>query len=305
MSTFRNFFLLALAAAQTLAADSYLFAYFKDNGQTGVFYALSKDGLQWHNVHNGDAMVKPEKPGELMRDPHITRGPDGEYHMVWTWDWKKTSMGHAHSKDLVRWSEHQEIPMFAGTPGVKNIWAPELYWDKAQKHWLIIWSSTIEGRFPETVGQISNGNNHRIYSMTTADFKTFSEPKIFFDPGFPVIDGTIVQVGSKYRLVFKDERDKPVKKFIQYATGPSLEGPWTEISEPFTEAWAEGPSVLKIDGTYFVYYDHYRKPQQYRSIATKNWKDWQDTTNLMILPAGARHGAFLKITNDDAKAIGK
>jgi hypothetical protein len=163
----------------------------------------------------------------------------------------------------------------------------------------------VEGRFPQTIGQVNSGGNHRIYSLTTTDFKTFSEPKVFFDPGFPVIDGTILQMGSKYRLVFKDERDTPVKKHIQYATGPSLEGPWTGISEPITESWAEGPSAIKIGGTYIVYYDHYRKPQQYRAMATRDWKKWEDVTHLMILPTGARHGAFIRITSEEAKAMGK
>jgi hypothetical protein len=294
-----------LLAAQAAAGDNYLFAYFKDSGKSGVFYALSKDGYQWHTVKNGEAMLKPEKADELMRDPHIAKGPDGEYHMVWTWDWKKTTLGHAHSKDLVHWSEHQEIPIMTNISGVKNVWAPEIYWDKQKKHWLIIWSSTVEGRFPETAGQVISGGNHRIYSTTTADFTIFSDPKVFSDPGYPVIDGTILQVGAKFRLLFKDERDTPVKKTILFATGPSLEGPWTGISEPFTESWAEGPSAIKIDGVYLVYYDRYRKPQQYRAIATRDWKKWEDVTNLMILPSGARHGAFIKITSEDAKAIGK
>ena len=294
-----------LLAAQAAAGDAYLFVYFKDSGKSGVYYALSNDGFQWRTVKNGEAILKPEKADELMRDPHVAKGPDGEYHMIWTWDWKKTSIGHAHSKDLLNWSEHREIPMMTNTPGVKNIWAPEIYWDKTNRHWLIIWSSTVEGRFPETQGQVNNGSNHRIYSLTTSDFKVFSEPKLFFDPGFPVIDATILQMGSKYRLIFKDERDNPVKKHIQYATGPSLEGPWTGIGEPFTEAWAEGPSAIKIGSRYIVYYDHYRKPQQYRAMATRDWKKWEDVTNLMILPAGARHGAFLKITSEEGKAIGK
>lgn len=283
-----------LLAAHAIAGDAYLFAYFKDSGKSGVFYALSKDGFQWHTVKNGEPILKPEKDDELMRDPHIAKGPDGEYHMIWTWDWKKTSIGHAHSKDLVHWSAHQEIPMMTDTPGVKNVWAPEIYWDKAKRHWLIIWSSTLEGQ-----------SNHRMYSMTTSDFKTFSEPVVFFDPGFSVIDGTIVQMGSKFRLVFKDERENPVKKHLQFAEGPSLEGPWTGISEPITDSWAEGPSVLKIGGNYIVYYDHYRKPQQYRAVSTRDWKTWVDVTNLMILPAGARHGTFIKITAAEEKAIGK
>lgn len=296
---------IILLATPALARDAYLFAYFKDSGKSGVFFALSKDGYQWRTVNNGEAITKPEKADELMRDPHIAKGPDGVYHMIWTWGWKKLSIGHASSRDLAHWSEHQEIPMMTRTPGVKNIWAPELYWDKAKRHWLLIWSSTVEGRFPQTQGQVNSSSNHRIYSLTTSDFKTFSEPKLFFDPGFPVIDGTIFQTGAKYRLVFKDERDVPAKKYIQYAAGPSLEGPWTGISEPFTEAWAEGPSVVKIGGAYIVYYDHYRKPQQYRAMATRDWKTWEDVTKLMILPAGARHGTFLKISSEEEKTIGK
>src|SRR5437660_8789297 len=99
--------LFLLLAAQAAAADAYLFAYFKDSGKSGVFYALSKDGYEWRTVKNGEPMLKPEKEDELMRDPHIAKGPDGEYHMIWTWDWKKTSMGHAQSKDLIHWSAHQ------------------------------------------------------------------------------------------------------------------------------------------------------------------------------------------------------
>ena len=38
---------LILLAGQAAAGDSYLFAYFKDSGKSGVFYALSKDGFEW------------------------------------------------------------------------------------------------------------------------------------------------------------------------------------------------------------------------------------------------------------------
>lgn len=87
---------------------------------------------------------------------------------------------------------------------------------------------------------------NRIYSAMTADFEHFTTPSVFFDPGYEVIDATILQTGSRYHLVFKDERKEPLKKFIQIASGPSIEGPWSGISEPFTESWSEGPSPMKI-----------------------------------------------------------
>ncbi len=103
-----------------------------------------------------------------MRDPFLTRGPDREFHMVWTWGWHTQSIGYAHSPDLVHWSEQREIPLMAAT---KNTWAPEIYWDKSRSQWLIIWSSAIGGR--------QSGN--RIYNAMTPDFRTFSKPELFFD----------------------------------------------------------------------------------------------------------------------------
>ena len=35
------------------------------------------------------------------------------------------------------------------------------------------------------------GLNHRIYYVTTKDFNTFSETKLFFNPDFSVIDAAI------------------------------------------------------------------------------------------------------------------
>jgi hypothetical protein len=204
----------------------YLFASFRDPGSSGVYFAISDDGYQWQLLNGGKAWLPPSHTGELMRDPFITRGPDQEFHMVWTWEWRVKSIGYAHSKDLVHWSEQKEIPLMASIEGTKNTWAPEIYWDAAKSKWLLIWSSVVDGKH--------EGN--RIYSSMTPDFEHFSTPSIFFDPGYEVIDATILRTGSTYHLVFQDERKEPLKKFMQIASGPSLEGPWSEISEPFTES---------------------------------------------------------------------
>ena len=235
-----------------------------------------------------------------MRDPHIARGPDGTYHMVWTWDWRTQRLGHATSRDLKTWSAHQEIPTMANVPGTMNVWAPELYWDKAKSEWLIIWSSTVTGRFPETLSGGEQGLNHRIYYMTTRDFETFSEPQVFFNPGYEVIDATLLEDASKYYLVFKDERKNPLKKFLLASEGPTLRGPWSTPGEPFTDSWSEGPSALKIGGEYVVYYDHYRDPRGYRATISKDLKTWQDVTSKMSFPPDAKHGCFLRLTAPEA-----
>jgi sucrose-6-phosphate hydrolase SacC (GH32 family) len=102
-----------------------------------------------------------------MRDPHIARGPDGTFHMVWTWEWRVKTIGHATSRDLVTWSKQQEIPLMANVPGTANTWAPEIYWIATKSKWLLVWSSVVEGKH--------KGN--RIYSSLTSDFKTSRRPR--------------------------------------------------------------------------------------------------------------------------------
>lgn len=294
--------LLALTAS---AADKYLFTYFMGNGETGVYFAISDDGYHYRPLNGGKPWIPPQHEGQLMRDPHIVRAPGGGFHLVWTWAWQGRVFGHAHSSDLVNWGEHKQQEVFRGTEGVKNIWAPELAWDRPAKEWLVIWSTTIAGRFPESAASLDNGNNHRIYALSTKDFKTFSEPWLFFDPGYPVIDATLIATPAGFDMYFKDERSNPLRKRILRATGPSARGPWTTQGETFTEEWSEGPSVLQIGRQTVVFYDHYRQPQGYRAMRSKDRKIWEDAQSLISIPAKARHGSFLRITAEEAARLEK
>jgi hypothetical protein len=106
-------------------------------------------------------------------------------------------------------------------PGALNVWAPALYYEPAQKRWLIFWASTIPGRFPgDDSGDSTKlpgatapvGLNHRIFSTTTADFRTFTPAKLFFDPAYSVIDATIlppIAPNKPFTLIFNDERKTP------------------------------------------------------------------------------------------------
>jgi predicted dehydrogenase len=284
-------------------ARQYLFAYFKDPGKSGVHFAVSEDGYQWTPLRDGGPWLMPEQAGELMRDPFVTKGPDGVYHMVWTWEWRTPFIGHATSSDLVTWSAQQKIPLFQGVAGVKNVWAPEICWDARTGEWIVFWSTAIDGKFTETLGETKDGLNHRIYSMRTKDWTTFSEPKVFFNPGYSVIDATLLEANGEWRLIFKDERETPLKKFIQMAVGPSPDGPWSGITPPFTEAWSEGPSAIKLGDEYIVYYDHYQDPKGYRAVRSKDLKTWEDVTPKMSFPPGSKHGSFLAISRDEADRL--
>jgi hypothetical protein len=290
--------LLTLLCAASLHAEQwYLFAYFKDPGASGVYFALSNDGYRYTPINNGNPVLAPAQKGELMRDAYLTRGPDHEFHMVWTWEWRDTKIGYAHSSDLVHWSEQIEVPLMKDIPGTRNTWAPEIYWDAPKNAWEIIWSSTVGGTSSDKV------LDNRIYSSLTKDFRTFTQPHVFFDPGYNVIDATILQTIGKFYLVFKDERPEPLKKFMKIAEGPAVEGPWTNIGQEFTESWSEGPSAMQVGDEYIVYYDHYRDPKGYRAVASKDLQHWTPIDGKVSFPAGSKHGSFLKISEDEAKRL--
>ena len=282
--------LLLFLALPLFAADQYLFTSFRSNGETGVFYAVSPDGFHWTALEK--PFLKPEKPGELMRDPFVAQGPDGTWHMVWTWGWTGHSLGYASSKDLVHWTSHREIEVIH--EGL-NVWAPEAVYDPKQKEWILFWSTTIPGRFPDSDKSGDNKYNHRVYASITKDWQSFSPAKLWFDPGFNCIDATVVQSGKQWVMIFKDERKDPLQKKLRLAFADSPAGPWKNVTEPFTSDWVEGPTAIQIDGWWTIYFDHYAKPQHYGAVRTKDWKNFEDVTGQMEFPAGQRHGTVVKI----------
>src|ERR1051325_10708844 len=141
------------------------------------------------------------------------------------------AFGYASSSNLIHWSAPRQIPVMQNEPATRNVWAPELFHDDTGNRWLILWSSTVGGKFPESDASGDSGFNHRIYYTATKDFDTFSESKLFYDPGFNCIDATLFRAGDKFYLFFKDERKKPLQKNLRYAVAQNVEGPFGPSSE--------------------------------------------------------------------------
>ncbi|MCP4454131.1 MAG: glycoside hydrolase family 43 protein [Planctomycetes bacterium] len=285
---------------------AYLFSYFLDNGQDGLHLAYSHDGLTWAALKNGESFLPPKVGGKLMRDPCICTGPDGEFHMVWTSSWQERGIGVAHSKDLINWSEQVFVPVMTHEPKAHNCWAPEIYYDEREEEYVIYWSTTIPGRFPET--EAAQGDragkiflNHRIYCTTTRDFKTYTDTRLFYNDDFNVIDATLAKTGKhgkQYLLFVKDETKSPkAQKNIRLAFGQKAQGPYGPASEPITPTglWVEGPTALKIDDTWHLYYDAYTE-HHYAGLKSKDLKTWQDITDQLHFPKGTRHGTAFEVT---------
>jgi len=259
----------------------------------------SKDGYHWKNIDS--IYLKPLiGKDKIMRDPSMLQGPDGIFHLVWTTEWKGgNGFGYASSGDLIHWSEQHYIPVMQNEPTVVNVWAPELFYDEADKQYIIIWASTIPFRYEK--GAEAEDNNHRMYYTTTKDFKTFAETKLFLDPKFSVIDAVIVkQKANDYVLVLKDNTRPERDIKVAFANNPL--GPWTDISTPFTEKFTEGPAVAKVKDGYLIYYDVYQKKRHGASF-TKDFKSFMSVDSLISVPEGHKHGTILKVNKKYLRAL--
>jgi len=277
---------------------AYLFCYFNNNGVDGLHLAYSNDGFNWKSLHGDSSYLKPEVGSDkLMRDPCIIKGGDGLFHMVWTVSWKEKGIGHASSKDLIHWSKQDYLPVMEHEATAKNCWAPEIFYDKASKLYMLYWATTIPGKFPLT--DSLGDNNHRIYYVTTKDFKTYSKTQLLYDQGFNVIDATIQKQDNRYVMFLKDETKKPPQKNLRVAFSDKLTGGYGKPSAPITgNYWAEGPTAIKINNEWIVYFDKYTQ-HKYGAVSSPDLKHWTDISDKVHFPAGTRHGTVFTISESE------
>lgn len=270
----------------------YLFSYFKGNGEDGLHLAASADGLNWQALNDDKPLTSPSAGGKLMRDPSIVQGPDGLFHMVWSSGWWDKGFGYASSRDLIHWSEHRLLPVNEEVVGAKNTWAPDLYYDQPSQQFVVLFATTIPGRFPET----DNGgdHNHRMYWVKTKDFKTVSKPELAFDPGYNCIDATIVRMNDSITMIYKDER--PGHKRLHQVTTTGIGQPWSKSEMPIlSRDWVEGPTVLKVGDVWRLYFDCY-KDGHYGAAESRDGTSWTDISDQIHVPKGMRHGTAFRVS---------
>jgi hypothetical protein len=274
--------------AQTDTGHYYLMSYFKNNypplnDQAGGFFALSTDGINWTELNNGAPIIPGSPIGEkLMRDPFIyfdTAVWPYSFRLVYTTGWRMKSIGYAqitvaNGKNfqnfndwdvLTQGGRQDSIQVSAKITGAICTWAPEIFWDDLQNVYMIYWSTDC-------------GAGKRAYYVLTSDFKTFTDPVKFFDPGYTEIDGDLLKVADNlYYFFFKDERDGYLQ--IYNVTGTTPQGPWSAVNGPISNSanhGVEGPSSIKMGSEYRVYMDPYQTRQNYRMIKSTDLVSWSD-----------------------------
>lgn len=282
--------LLILVSCKPVDREYYLFTSFHEPADEGLRFLYSADGIHWDSVPGIWLEPKIGKQ-KVMRDPSMVRTPDGMFHLVWTTSWNgDQGFGYANTKDLIHWSEQQFVAVMRNEPSTINTWAPEIFFDDEKQEFIVVWASCVPGRFEKGIEE--ENNNHRLYYITTKDFKTISETKLFYDPGFSVIDAVIVKRKTNdYVLVLKDNTRPNRNLKVAFATSP--DGPYSPASEPFTDIFVEGPTVVKLGDEYWIYFDAYRE-KIYGAMKTTDFTTFTDVTRDISVPELHKHGTIFK-----------
>jgi hypothetical protein len=281
----------------------FLATYFTDNGDSGVFLAVSDDGYRFRPLLDPNVPIMRSEFGteKLSRDPFVMLGPDWQWHMVWTTGWWERTIGLAHSKDLVHWTQ-QYVPAMVDFPDALNAWAPEMVFDRDTQKYVIFWSSTWKGRFADTAredGDLGpNGEplNHRFFFTSTTDFKTFSPSRLLWDPKFNCIDLTMRHTPDGWEVFGKNETRAPAPaKYLFSASAPAPTGPFHLVNRRITgDYWAEGPTSIRVEGKTRVYFDRYTEGK-WGAVESSDMTNWTDISDRIQMIPGARHGSIMVV----------
>jgi hypothetical protein len=311
---------------------NYLLVYFKDETHS-LYFATSPDSYSFTDVNNARPVLlgKDVAVQKGIRDPHITRGPDGAFYMALTdlhifaqreglrstqwerpgnlYDWgNNRDLILMKSTDLLHWTHHQVFihDLFPTFGDIGCAWAPETIFDPTQNALMVYFTT-----------RIAHGPNFLVYSYADKDFTTLTtEPKQLFtypNPKINTIDGDITKVGNQYHL-FYVAHDRPGG--LRQAVSTTINAGYVfnpQKIDPEKVA-CEAPTLFHRHNTdtYILMYDVFGAHpnnmgfsettdfQTFKNLGRFNDKDSpMKSTNF----TGPKHGAVMPITPEEAQRL--
>ncbi|MFI9814226.1 immunoglobulin-like domain-containing protein [Saccharothrix variisporea] len=331
-TTRKKFKVTVLPLPEKQPYEGYLFGYFTGEGTaTGeqVYFAASRgdDPLRFDELNAGQPVLTSTFGDKGVRDPFIVRSPEGDRFFLIATDLKIHGNGNWdaaqrtgskyvevwESTDLVHWSDQRHVLVSPDTAG--NTWAPEAYYDESIGAYVVFWASKLYAA--NDPGHTGNTYNRMLYS-TTRDFRTFTEPKVWVDPGYSVIDSTVIKHGDTFYRFTKDERNNtsstPCSKFILAEKSTDLRstdydfvadciGKATESSPGVRQG--EGPTVFKsnTEDKWYLFIDEFGGrgyvPFETTDLASGQWT----MSTSYALPSRPRHGTVLPVTRAELDRV--
>jgi beta-xylosidase len=273
----------------------YLLSYFRTQDEA-LHLAWSEDALSWSALNDNRPLLRATVGNRSVRDPFIRACEDGFYHLLSTDSWWSPNLLHARSADLLEWEPWAILPVMESVAGTRNAWAPEFFYDAARRVYFLFWASITAGK-----------PYQRIWYSETTDFRTLTAPAILFDPGYSVIDATVVEHAGAFYMIYKDERGENAPgtdfKAMRVATASDPRGPYTPQTGLVTPHLTEGPTVFRAGDRWRMLYDFFTD-NRWGASESEDLLHWHPIDHLSV-PQGARHGSVFTVTHSHWERLRK
>ena len=185
---------------------------------------------------------------------------------------------------------------------INRVWAPQFIWD-AEKEAYLVYYSILSSNPGDT-------HDRMFYSYADKDFKTLTQPRVFYDPGYAVIDADILysEYDGLYHMMIKKEGASAAQTGIYEYTSPKLLGePWTEVMHMRAEgdAAVEGPThVRRIDeDIYNLYYMRYDAEYSYKVVDLDHMGTGYSSSFKLSGTGSFQHGSVMTVTQDEYNVL--
>lgn len=322
------------APAQNLQKGDYGYLYCHMSGRgEWTAYALSRDGLHFHDLINGDPIFAPQEHARIeggTRDAYICRTHDGKGYLMVTTDmcvakskkWDNYGIDLLRSDDLINWksvtfdfrkgagifSDPESPDVYKDWSTVNRVWAPQIFWNPDYR-----WADGRQGGYfiyYSLWNRAEEKYDRMYYSYADETFTTLTKPQLLFDWGYATIDADInyLPADGLYHMMIKKEGGQPG---LFTATAKSLTGPWGEpVADDYIDfegkKKCEGVSAFQLagDDTWRIGYIEYSStPKHYRICkADKFMRNFSDPQDIQGVGA-PQHGSFMRLTKKEYKRL--
>jgi len=234
---------LALPAASQAAAPKPLYRDPVTDGAADVSIVFDQTRREWVMFYtNRRATMKSPDPKDV----------------AWV---HATPIGMATSKDGLAWAYKGVAKIPAACTG-QTLWAPELYAEGGVYH---MWLTVVPGVFHRW-GEA--GATARIVHLTSKDLTAWTCGDTLDLGSDRVIDASVVKIGDRYRLWYKDEH-----RGSRIVTAESSDlVHWKPVGDrPVVDMAAEGPKVFRWKDAWWMVADAWKGLIVLRSEDAETW----------------------------------
>jgi hypothetical protein len=309
--------------------EAYLFVFFDDNTHS-LFMATSPDGFTFTAVNNGKPVIAGDTTADQkgIRDPHISRGPDGAFYLAMTdlhlsaqrkgyrttrWEREEKEFGWGNNRgfvlmksfDLIHWTRTNLHIENAFNEKVGCVWAPETIYDPVARKMMIYFTM-----------RLGNGLTKLYYAYTDDAFTHLTSGiRLLFDypdPKIQILDADITQMpDGRYCMTYvAQENPGGIKMAISDSINSGyLYNPEMVDAEPGA---CEAPNIWKRIGEnkWVLMYDIFSiRPNNFGFYETTDFVTFKGlghfNEGVMKLTnfTSPKHGSIIQITAKEAKKL--